>query len=305
MPECSHCGCTVAAFEVDRDGDLLCPSCGWSVTAAAKEASTRRGRKRTGDSRPFRKPAAKGSTPATPSSMLTSHPELDALMHLTIPDTRAMLEDLAGVAEHCIDATRKARSYRTRCVARGLTDSGDEGHIEWNMEYCRPDRFHVTQEAHPGGDYDEWIAIGDDVWCQPFWFHRSGANLPTGEHSMDSMLSAEPYLKLLSEMKPSDGFKVETEGRSLEIVEFNVEARTMAEFIAGRGNRQALEQVPDEMKSYRLWIEHESGLLQRADTLFRAAGGVHDQLSSCLVFSSYNEQISIEPPSSAAEPVTS
>ena len=220
--------------------------------------------------------------------------ELEALMRLTLPGAPRALADPAGTAKQCLDATEAAWSYRTRYVARGPAGSEQESWIEWNMEYCDPGRFHVTQEAQPSGDYDEWIAIAEEVWRQPFWFHRSGLDLTTGEHHLNIMLSAQPYLELLSKMEAKGGFTAGEEGRSFAILEFIVEAR----------NEQTPTLAADETKAYRVWIDQKSGLLFRVDILLRTSEGIYDQPSACHVFASYNEQLSIEPPQSLVEPVS-
>ena len=91
------------------------------------------------------------------------------------------------------------------------------------------------------------------------------------------------------------GFTVEVEERSFAILEFIVEAQ----------NKQAPKLAADETKAYRVWIDQKSGLILRVDIQLWTADSIYDQPSACHVFSSYNEQISIEPPPSSAEPVTS
>ena len=51
-----------------------------------------------------------------------------------------------------------------------------------------------------------------------------------------------------------------------------------------------------EAKRYRIWIDQKSGLLLRVDIRLRTADGTHDQPGGCHAFSSYNGEISIEPP---------
>ncbi len=55
MSECLHCGAVVQAFDHDLEGDDLCPSCGWSVKAAAKLHPERANRPKGNTSRKFPK----------------------------------------------------------------------------------------------------------------------------------------------------------------------------------------------------------------------------------------------------------
>jgi hypothetical protein len=186
-----------------------------------------------------------------------------------------------------VEVTGLAPSYRARCITRDPAGSPGDHALEWHMEYCKPDRYHVTQLAQPGGEYDEWIAIGDDLWCQPFWFHRAGRDLVTGEHETDIGLGVGPYLMLLSGRDVRGGFTLEIAGRSLCVLEFTLEVGDDLVPAPATGGGTA---------SYRVWIDRGSGSLRRVDVWPVIPGVSVDRAIECHTFAAYGEPNVIEPP---------
>ncbi len=105
------------------------------------------------------------------------------------------------------------------------------------------------------------------------------------------MLGVEPYLELLSRKAASGGFTVEIEGRHFAILEFKV----------GAEDKQVSMLETSHAMTYRAWIDLNSSLILRVDIQLAAADGTGGSASTCHVFSSYNEKISIEPPPVSAQ----
>ncbi len=57
-------------------------------------------------------------------------------------------------------------------------------------------------------------------------------------------------------------------------------------------------------KTYKVWIDQSPGLILRVDILPATVDGADGPASECHVFSSYNEEISIEPPPVSAQQIT-
>ena len=109
--------------------------------------------------------------------------------------------ELYETARRCIKVSSETKSYYSMMYMGTVDDerlSSDTG-IVWGLEYAKPDRFRVTQNA--GEDADEWVTIGQRHFRGPGFVHRKLTKEEDDFKTNESLL-LDCYLRVMGNAEP-------------------------------------------------------------------------------------------------------
>ena len=204
------------------------------------------------------------------------------------------LPDPGQTARRCAEETEKVSSYLTErlIIDRTLECLKPKDYIsmEWQAQFVKPDRFHVTQVARePDGSEpcDEWITIGqehyDYIW---YWFRLKEKSTRVG---LNHTMGPEQCLGILRSEQPCSALLHRYRDRRYTLLQYEIR------------DEQHFSGLGDEVEfpiHVRFWIEANSKLLAKVEMVIQprdpASKGVPGELVH--TFAGYGLKFRIEPP---------
>ncbi len=205
------------------------------------------------------------------------------------------LPDPGRIARLCAEETEKASSYLTE---RLIIDRAEEYlkpkeyiSMEWQAQFVKPDRFHVTQIARePDGSepYDEWITIGQEHYDYiGYWFRLEERSTRVG---LNHTMGPEQCLGILRSEQPCSALLHHYRDQRYTLLQYEIR------------DEQHFPGLGDEVEfpiHVRFWIEANSELLAKVEMVIQprddpARKGVPGELVH--TFAGYGLKLRIEPP---------
>ena len=204
------------------------------------------------------------------------------------------LPDPGQIARRCAEETEKASSYLTErlIVDRTLEYLKPKDYIsmEWQAQFVKPDRFHVTQVTRePDGSepYDEWITIGQEHYDYiGYWFRLKEKSTRVG---LNHTMGPEQCLGILRSEQPCSALLHHYRDQRYTLLQYEIR------------DEQHFPGLGDEVEfpfHVRFWIEANSKLLAKVETVIQPRDPARKGVPGELVhtFAAYGLKLHIEPP---------
>ncbi len=214
------------------------------------------------------------------------------------------------IAARCAEEAQRVTRYNSRQVLRRVNVGGVEPGpgIQWDITFVKPDRYHTAQSQLPGGDYDEWIAIGEDRYTHMgFWFKSPEAREFRTDEFRRSLL-ADRFLRALGEVAPASAQAYGYRGQRYIRLEYSGATTAMFARLGDIAFGEGTDSVTGEatnvvLQSIDVWVDADSYLLANvavASTATSVSDGIVD-VAADQVFLDYDGSFEIEPPTDAPD----
>ena len=201
-----------------------------------------------------------------------------------------------------IEKTKKALSYRSRVfLAENEIKFPPQNGIMWQLEYVKPDKFRVSQQA--GKDFDEWITLGKEHFRGPGFPMTFGSNpFMAQDTKLTRSLLVDRYINSVKEVFP-DSFGVHQLGDQL-LYQLVYRGATAEKFRVGFFELDSNDRGAEEISLIQanIWIDLYSHYIVRIGLVLHEKSineSSQRKARFVLLFTSYNEDIIIVPPAFA------
>ena len=200
-------------------------------------------------------------------------------------------------AFRCVEVTEEVATYRSRLIIRDLTQEDlkprDYVSIKWEIDFARPDSYHVTQVAYPYGELDEWVSIGQE--------HYQGiglwAELPEARNDeLNLFLLADKWLEILQVADPVSAHVYRYREEHYLLLEYTV--RTVRELERFAGYFEETSSVLNSRGQIHVWVDLKTDRLTKGELVIQDqdSDSEHIHYEFQQVFTNYNMDIRITAP---------
>jgi len=203
--------------------------------------------------------------------------------------------DWRDIARGSVQRTSEARAYCSRTLLKDFTDSTpkpkDHILIRWRLDFVKPDRWHVIQEAWEAGGtlYDQYIIVGSETYQNVGMWVQAERE---GVAELNRSLLVNSMLAILQYEGPKNSAVYDYLGEQYLLLEYPQPTSPERQ----QGFLRTLTGLKGTCQ-IQLWVSLKTGFLAKGAILFdgtvdkeRVHGEIHQ------VFTSYNEDIHVDPP---------
>jgi hypothetical protein len=198
-----------------------------------------------------------------------------------------------------LDAIKKVSSYRSRAfLVEDDIKFPPESGIMLQLEYIKPDKFRVSQQA--GQDCDDWITLGKEHFRGPLFARRLGSDsLMQQDKKLNYSLLVDSYAEVMKEVYPNS-FRVYQSGGQFYI-QLAYRGATAEKFRVGffESTSDDSEMAEVSFTQANIWIDLDSHYIVRIDLVLQETSSEESSPREgryVQLFTSYNEDIIIVPP---------
>jgi tetratricopeptide (TPR) repeat protein len=168
-----------------------------------------------------------------------------------------------------LELTEQARTYCSRTVVKDLTKESlvtrDHILMQWRLDFVRPDRWHITQEAWDGDlgkpVLDEWVTIGREN------YRNSGPWVPKEDGrnaELNQSLLSDNILDIVRNEEPVSSEVYQYKGHRYLLLQYNPP-------VSGELRRGFLEicKALEGDCQIQIWISLDTGFLVKCAILFQ------------------------------------
>lgn len=205
-------------------------------------------------------------------------------------------------ALRCVEVTRQARAYCSRLIVRDLTREnlkpGDYS-IQWRVDFVQPARYHVTQSAWDdelGELFDEWVSIGKEHYQNAgLWIQVDDEESMNQTNALNRSLSVETWLDILRYDDPVSSHVYRYRQSRYLLLEYKAPKSSES----SRGYFEVCAWLLNSRCEMRIWVDLDKSLLAKGELVFEGQSpeGEHVHGEVQQVFTSYNENVQVRPPS--------
>ena len=207
-------------------------------------------------------------------------------------------------ADRAVAATRSASCYRSRLVGIDLIHRvAQEGDFVWELEFVKPDRYHVFQTSWMdgiGAVYDRWITIGDDHYQDVgLWLKAPRLSDYEGELRLNDFARVEKYLEVMGTADPITAVMYCGDDGKILLLEYGHAAAVALKGLL-KDQTQGIEDSHVEV-----WVDLETYLIAKAvlSTGVRGPDGSVHRYVWQQIFGAYGANVRIYVPPVQLEPV--
>jgi tetratricopeptide (TPR) repeat protein len=214
------------------------------------------------------------------------------LMNLSTDTASRGSDDFSKTKERtfrCVEVTEEAATYQSRLIIRDLTQEDlkpkDYVSIKWEIDFARPDSYHVTQVAYPWGELDEWVSIGQE--------HYQGiglwAELPEARNDeLNLFLLADKWLEILQVADPVSTHMYRYREENYLLLEYTV--RTVRELDRFAWYFEETSSVLNSRGQIHVWVDLKTDRLAKGELVIQDqdSNGEHIHYEIQQVFTNYN-----------------
>ena len=243
-------------------------------------------------------PGAQVTTESKPGGAATRLNELIALSKATTVKAATGFSDWSDLLSRSLELAKQASAYCSVTLLKDVRDGRlkDRDYVvtRWRVDFVRPNRYHITQQAwdmQQGDLLDHWVSIGKEnyqdagLWMRTEDMRNEKVNRRL---SLESMLNV---LDILRSMKPMNiGVHGHLNERYL-LLEYDKPA-------SREGFVNLCELLSDGNCHLQVWINLNTGLLAKAQVIVEGTSTKGDPVDIEVhqAFTCYNENVRVEPP---------
>lgn len=197
-----------------------------------------------------------------------------------------------------LELTEQARTYCSRTVIKDFTRESlvtrDHILMQWRLDFVRPDRWHITQEAWDAElgkpVLDEWVTIGREN------YRNSGPWVPKEDGrnaELNQSLLSDNILDIVRNEEPVSSEVYQYSGHRYLLLQYNPPVSSELR----RGFLEICKALEGDCQ-IQIWISMDTGFLVKCAILFqgKTLEGEFVNGEEHQVFTSYNEDVKVDPP---------